>query len=115
MNHKILEIALSILFLLGMFVINGCGQEQETKSGVSSQAMVIDDFDRPHTGQYNWLHRPRFVSFGYGVYYDRAKVNLSKVAVSEADSALRIEYELPPVHDWATGSPFAANTTQCWI
>jgi len=66
----------------------------------SKQPIVIDGFDKNHSPYLALLHSPRFVSLGYGIYFDDAEVNLSRVAVGKSDSALHIEYELPPLHDW---------------
>ncbi|NIM16351.1 MAG: hypothetical protein GTO45_30510 [Candidatus Aminicenantes bacterium] len=101
MNQNILRNTFYFVLLFCILVSSNCQQEQKKlKKETTKQNVFIDDFDTDHDNYYARLHQPRFVSHGYGIYFNNAKVKLSRVAVSEADSALRIEYEIPPLYDW---------------
>lgn len=99
-NHKIIRVTIYILLWVGTWATIYCGQNQKSENESTNQNIFIDDFDKSPNDSYAWLHRPRYVSHGYGIYYANAGVKLSRVAVSDADSALRIEYEIPPLYDW---------------
>lgn len=63
---------------------------------------LIDSFDRKPPAMKYLTYGTEQVSVqeGYGVYYDKAEIHLSRVTVNGADKALRIKYKLPQLYDW---------------
>ena len=89
------------VFLVINFALQVYGQSTKTVQR-SNQMPVVDDFDGQPSGiNCSSFHGETAIkSLGYCIYYEKAEVTLSKVAVSEQDSALRIEFNLPPYFDW---------------
>lgn len=88
-----------LVLALGVFTVS-ISQPQKSEKHPSKQQIVLDNFDRDPIVKPHKTFTLHQTSHGYGVYYDKATLELSKVAVSKSDSALQIEYTLPVVHDW---------------
>ena len=101
MRCKILKSMLSFCLVFD-FLCQAYGQTTQTVVETSEQMLVVDDFDeQPSAVNCSSSHGETAIkSLGYCIYYEKAEVTLSRVAVSEEDSALRIEFNLPPYFDW---------------
>lgn len=76
-----------------------CGQQPKRPQGLEGKVKVIDSFDQKTPGgPYSSYHGEVVANQGgYGIYYEEADVQLSRVVVGKGDNALRIQYALPPL------------------
>jgi hypothetical protein len=86
------------LLFLTLFLF-GAGVVHAQDYGIEDP-LVLDDFYEDPSWHPDWFPKLRSVVMGYGVYYDSAEASLSRVAVGKDVYALRIEYDVPPLHDW---------------
>lgn len=91
-----------VVFISAVLVSGGYAQNTKTNPTPSQQVKMIDSFDQK-TPKIEYLpYRGETVinQEGYGIYWDKADVQLSRVTLREADKALRIQYDLPPFYPW---------------
>jgi len=96
MNSKIIKLMLFFYFVASL-IFHAYGQGAQTRADALNQILVLDNFDKKPSGiNFSSFHGETAInSLGYCIYYENAEVNLSKIVVSEGDSALRIEFNLP--------------------
>ena len=91
-----------VVFISAVLVISGYAQNTKTNPTPSQQVKMIDAFDQKTPKMEYLPYRGETVinQEGYGIYWDKADVQLSRVTLRETDKALRIQYDLPPFYPW---------------
>jgi hypothetical protein len=91
-----------VVFISAVLVSGGYAQNTKTNPTPSQQVKMIDAFDQKTPKMEYLPYRGETVinQEGYGIYWDKADVQLSRVTLREADKALRIQYDLPPFYPW---------------
>lgn len=71
-------------------------------SGQNNADLHIDHFDAPSPSRVYRSYHGETVKVwgGYGIYFEKAKVDLQHVPATGAKKALSISYRLPPYFDW---------------
>ena len=63
------------------------------------KSIVVDDFQNENQ-RYIRAHGPNRVSSGFALHFDRVDVKLTVENLNRTEKVLRIDYDIPPLHDW---------------
>lgn len=94
MKHKVMRLVLCVC-VLALLVVRGLHADLAPE-------LMIDSFeDQAPAVQYQpFADETVTTQAGYGIYFKRANVTISRVARPETDKALHIQYALPPYFAW---------------
>ncbi|MBI3195300.1 MAG: CIA30 family protein [Ignavibacteriae bacterium] len=98
-NTMLKQIAIVLVLIMGINSVTN-GQTKTTQRGTTEKSKTLDRFEKNPTADCSTKPDFQFKSLGYCIYYADAEAKLSRISVGKGDSAMRIEYDLPPHFSW---------------